>query len=163
MLSALHLCAGWRVAFWYSAIVSVTQTWVSVMSDSDLTNYQKEEIRLRERELDLRALEIKIASKKDVWSLWSSPVVAAIFTGVIAIIAESIVSYQQSAHQFRLSYDQDRAQMAVDILRSDPDVTGPAIRGWAMNVLDETSSVPLPEQMPEDLWDQPRPGYDRQQ
>ena len=133
------------------------------MSDSDLTSYQKEEIRLRERELDLRALEIKIASKKDVWSLWSSPVVAAIFTGVIAIIAESIISYQQSAHQFSLSYDQDRTQMAVDILRSDPEVTGPAIRGWAMNVLDETSNIPLPDQMLEDLRDQPPPGYDRQQ
>jgi len=76
---------------------------------------------------------------------WWMPVLVAVVGGVLTLGGNSYVTFKQSQYQFQLTFAQKNAELALQILRSDPDHTNSELRAWAAQVLTQTSSIPVNE------------------
>jgi hypothetical protein len=133
------------------------------MSDGELSPYEREEIRLREKELQLRELETKASIERERRKLWRNPLLVAVVGGVLTLTGNAYVSFQQTAHQFELTFAQQQTRLALQVLQRAPTSDTASLRAWAVDVLDYYSRIPLSVSAREELRTTPlRPSSESQ-
>jgi hypothetical protein len=74
---------------------------------------------------------------------WWIPIAVVVVGGVLTLAGNAYVAFNQSRYQFQLTFAQKNAELALQILQRDPNQTSQELRTWAMDVLAQTSSIPI--------------------
>jgi len=86
-----------------------------------------------------------MAEPKDKWDKMqaAAALIASVFVPLVVAIVGSSYSNAMKEAENRLRY----VELAIGILRAEPNRDTLALRGWAVQVLSSQSSVPLPEEV----------------
>jgi hypothetical protein len=82
---------------------------------------------------------------------WWIPLLVIVVGGVITLIGNAYVTFTQSQYQFRLTFAQKNAELALQILQRDSNQTSPELRAWAVAVLAQTSNIPIGDKTRQEL------------
>jgi hypothetical protein len=88
---------------------------------------------------------------------WWIPLLAVFIGGMLTLLGNAYLNYQQSTSQFLLTFAQKNAELALQILQRDPSQTSPQLRAWAIDVLDQASGIPIANSARQELLKAPLP------